>query len=117
MHESPAARLQAALERSDHTAVARLLARRAGLLHDAGDASGGVVVGRDAVAESLIRLRDRTPQAAVLPAEVNGGPGAIIRTDQAVVGVLAFSIRRRRVAAVWATTAEEKLAGWQHRAG
>lgn len=115
MPEPPDARVRAALERGDARGVESMLTRRARLLHDAGDRTGGVVTGRADVADALIRVRRRA-DADVLPAEVNGGPGALIRSRGAIVAVLAFAVRRRRIETIWVTTAPDKLARWQHRA-
>lgn len=117
MRESPILRLRSALEVSDRDGVQRVLARRVRLLHDSGDASGGAVLGRAAVADALVQLRARHSGGDVLLAEVNGEPGMIVRSDGAVLGVLSFAASRRSVHMIWATTSAEKLARWQHRAG
>lgn len=117
VRDAPAAFLLAALERREARDLRRSLTVGAWLTHDTGDASGGVHRGRRRVVRRLLALvttEGLTPRRA----DVNGTTGiALVASDGAVRGVLAFDTARRRVRGVWACTAAEKLRGWQAGGG
>ena len=89
------------------------------LLVDAGDETGGEVRGRSRVIRTLSTRRARHPDASLLPAHVNGGPGLVLRRcDGEVVGVLGIGTGTgvdRSIVELWLSTASGKLAHWNGR--
>jgi RNA polymerase sigma-70 factor, ECF subfamily len=107
--------LRHAWEQRDTEQLTAAVTRRATLTMDSGCETpglSGVVTGRADVGAALLRLTDTYHPASVEPAEVNGGPGILLRSGARVVGVIAVAIRGGRVDQLWAVLNPDKLTHW-----
>lgn len=108
-----AADLLVALEQRDDLALAAILHPGVRLIVDAGDATGGEVIGRARVGDSLANLISRHPDAALGVASVNGAPGLVVGGAPGVVAVLGIDVGAEgAITVLWLCTAPSKLARW-----
>ncbi|MEU5779222.1 RNA polymerase sigma factor SigJ [Streptomyces venezuelae] len=68
--------------------------------------------GSEEVAQSLLFVSARTPDAKILERSVNGQPGLVVEHEGTVVSVLAFDIVDGRIQHIWAVRNPEKLRPW-----
>ena len=113
-----AALLLRALDHHDESALDRLLDSGVRLTIDAGDWTGGIRTGRDAVRRALAAFIARHRDAALHVVRVNGAPGlALRRPDGDVLGVVILRTGwRGAIVELWLTTAPDKLARWNRTA-
>ncbi len=106
----------AATQQGDLAGLEALLAHDVTLTGDGGGkvpALGHSIHGREHVARTLMswfRLSTRLPGASLQRAEVNGGPGAVIRdAQQGLIGVLALEIGSDEITGVKSIVNPDKL--------
>lgn len=115
---SPAAiteALRRAWDQPNAKQVIAALNRRVTLTIDSGCETpglAGVVTGRADVAAALLRLTETSRPTSMEPAEVNGGPGIVLRSRERVVGVIAVAVQAGRVDQLWAVLNPDKLSHW-----
>jgi len=112
-----ARRFFAAVEQGDLTGLEQLLAHDVELTGDGGGkvpALARVLRGRSRVARTLIawvRAASRIPNYEIRPAEINGGPGAlVVDGEQRLITVLAIEIADGQVTGVKSIVNPDKLA-------
>lgn len=114
-HAAAAESLRRAWAESDALQVTAALTTRAVLTLDSGGALPeleGTVTGRTGIADALIRLRDMHRDLRLESAEVNGGPGIVLRSGGRVVGVVCTAVRGPLVDQLWAVVNPDKLTHW-----
>jgi RNA polymerase sigma-70 factor (ECF subfamily) len=107
--------LRRAWEQPDAKQVIAALNRRVVLTIDSGCETpglAGVVTGRADVAAALLRLTETWGPTSIEPAEVNGGPGIVLRSRERIVGVIAVAVGGGRVDQLWAVLNPDKLTHW-----
>lgn len=70
------------------------------------------VVGADAIAEFLLRVRDGRSGLTLEETSVNGQPGLVVRTGDETLAVLAFDTTDQHITRLWSVRNPEKLRAW-----